>query len=71
FGDADSSTRQSYGQSTHGRRLPPIFVVGPEYRGTPPAGALVVRSTQRYLMVAGRILVDGADDLAAVHALQD
>lgn len=71
FGEADSSTRQFYGQSTHGRRLPPIFIVGPEYRGTPPVGALLVRSTQRYLMIAGRILVDGPGDLAAVHALQD
>ncbi|AHE52999.1 DUF1254 domain-containing protein [Sphingomonas sanxanigenens] len=71
FGDADSETRQSFGQSSHGRRLPPIFIVGPAYSGSVPAGALLVRSRQRYLMVAGRILTDGAADLPRVHGLQD
>lgn len=71
FGEADSSTRQSFGQSSHGPRLPPIFIVGPDYAGDVPDGVKVVRSTQRYLMVAGRILVDGAQDLPAVHRLQD
>ncbi|APL96057.1 DUF1254 domain-containing protein [Sphingobium indicum] len=71
FGDADSETRQSYGQSSHGGRLPPIFIVGPDYRGEIPKGVKVVRSAQRYLMVAGRILVDGSQDLPNVHRLQD
>ncbi|HUD91642.1 DUF1254 domain-containing protein [Sphingobium sp.] len=71
FGEADSETRQSYGQSSHGERLPPIFIVGPDYRGKIPTGAKVVRSTQRYLMVAGRVLVDGSLDLPNVHRLQD
>ena len=71
FGEADSSTRHSYGQSTHGRKLPSIFITSPDYRGATPAGALTVRSEQRYLMVAGRILVTGSNDLPAVHQLQD
>lgn len=71
FGEADSSTEQSYGQSSHGGRLPPILIVGPDYRGPTPKGALVVRSRQRYLMVAGRVLIDGAKDLPVVHQLQD
>ncbi len=71
FVEADSSTLQSYGQSSHGRRLPPIFIVGPDYRGMAPKGSLLVRSRQRYLMVAGRILIDGAKDLPLVHRLQD
>ena len=71
FGEADSSTRHSFGQSSHGGKLPPIFVVGPDYRGQVPEGAQIVRSTQRYLMVAGRILVDGPQDLPNVHQLQD
>lgn len=71
FGDADSETRQSYGQSSHGGRLPPIFIAGPDYRGEIPKGVKVVHSAQRYLMVAGRILVDGAQDLPNVHSLQD
>jgi hypothetical protein len=71
FGEADSSTLQSYGQSSHGGRLPPIFIVGPDYRGPTPRGMLLVRSRQRYLMVAGRILTDGPEDLPLVHRLQD
>src|SRR3546814_18137495 len=71
FGDADSETRQSYGQSSHGGRLPPIFIVGPDYRGEIPKGVKVVRSAQRYLMVAGRILAYGSPDLPNVHRLQD
>jgi hypothetical protein len=70
FGEADSSTLQSYGQSTHGHKMPAIFVTSPNYKGPTPKGALVVRSTQRFLMIAGRILVDGASDLPAVHGLQ-
>ena len=71
FGEADSETRQSYGQSSHGGRLPPIFIAGPDYRGEIPKGAKVVRSAQRYLMVAGRVLVDGSQDLPNVHRIQD
>jgi len=71
FGEADSSTHHSYGQSTHGRKLPPVFIVGPRYHGATPKGALMVRSDQRYLMVAGRILVARPEDLPAVHELED
>lgn len=71
FGEADSSTEHSYGQSSHGGRLPPIFIVGPDYSGPAPKGALMVRSRQRYLMVAGRVLIDGAKELPLVHRLQD
>ena len=71
FGEADSSTQYSYGQSTHGAKLPLIAVVAPKYMGPIPRGALVVRSRQRYMMIAGRILVNGEADLPAVHALQD
>ena len=71
FGEADSATRYAFGQSSHGAKLPPIFIVGPGYRGRTPPGAIVVRSQQRYLMVAGRVLIDGPKDLPLVHALQD
>ncbi|MDR7156734.1 hypothetical protein J2W40_003579 [Sphingobium xenophagum] len=71
FGEADSSTQRSFGQSSHGGKLPPIVIVGPDYQGQVPAGAQIVRSTQRFLMVAGRILVDGSQDLPNVHQLQD
>ncbi len=71
MGQADTSTTQSPGQRTHGSHLPPIFIQGPEQHESVPAGMMPVRSTQRYMMIAGRILVKGAGDLPAVHALQD
>jgi len=71
MGQADSSTDVALGQRTHGHLLPPVFIQGPGKRQRVPAGMVEVRSSQRYLMIAGRILVDGVQDLPAVHALQD
>ena len=71
FGQADSSTDQSFGQRTHGARLPPIFIHGPAYQGKVPNGMLGVQGRFRYVMIAGRILVNSQPDLTAVHALQD
>jgi hypothetical protein len=71
FGQADTSTEQSFGQRTHGAKLPPLFIYGPQSRGNIPVGMIGVASRYRYLMIAGRILVNGATDLSAVHALQD
>ena len=71
FGEADSSTLHTYGQRTHGPKLPPVFIVSPDYHGAKPRGALLVRSTQRYLMVAGRILVTDPRDLPRASALAD
>jgi hypothetical protein len=71
MGQADTSTVQSLGQSTHGAQLPPMFIFGPGYKGPIPAGMEGVRAHYRYLMIAGRILVNGATDLGTVHVLQD
>lgn len=71
FGQADTTTDVSLGQRTHGGRLPRVLLHGPSFRGKVPAGMIGVPSRQRYLMIAGRILVDGPVDLPAVHALQD
>jgi hypothetical protein len=71
MGQGDSSTDISLGQRTHGARLPPVFIHGPHYRGRSPKNHVPVRSRHRYLMIAGRILVNGAEDLPAVHSLQD
>jgi hypothetical protein len=71
MGQADSSTDVALGQRTHGAQLPPVFIQGPGKMQRVPAGMVQVRSSQRYLMIAGRILVDGPDELPAVHALQD
>lgn len=70
MGQADSSTDVALGQRTHGSHLPPVFIQGPGDRRSVPGGMIGVRSSQRYLMIAGRILVEGAADLPAVHVLQ-
>lgn len=70
MGQADSSTRQSLGQRTHGHLLPPVFIQGPGQHHRVPAGMVEVRSDQRYMMVAGRTLVAGPSDIPAVTALQ-
>lgn len=71
MGQADTSTDVALGRSTHGRQLPPIFIVGPAERAKVPHGMVAVRSSQRYLMIAGRTLVNGPADLAEAHRLQD
>lgn len=71
MGQADSSTDCSLGQRTHGGQLPPVFISGPDHDASVPAGMVHVRSRYRYLLIAGRVLVDGVSDLPAVHRLQD
>jgi len=70
MGQADSSTRQSLGQRTHGHQLPPVFIQGPGQHHRVPAAMVGVRSDQRYMMVAGRTLVSGPADIPAVTDLQ-
>jgi hypothetical protein len=69
---ADTSAEDSLGRRTHGSQLPPLFVHGPGYDGTTPEGMLAVRGFSRYVLVAGRILVDPSapGDVGAAHALQ-
>lgn len=71
MGQADSSTDVSLGQRTNGSHLAPVFIHGPGSHASVPTGMIEVRSSQRYLMIAGRILVEDADDLPTVHRLQD
>lgn len=71
FGQADTATEQSLGQRTHGAKVPPVFIYGPGYAGMIPPGMIAAPSRYRYLMIAGRILVNADADLPAVHALQD
>lgn len=71
MGQGDTSTDVSLGQRTHGRKLPPIFIHGPDYRGQLPADHLHICSRHRYMLIAGRIMVNGAEDLPVVHRLQD
>lgn len=63
------------GQRLTGTQARSFLVTPPGWTGTLPAGfdapgAHIVAPT-RWLWIIGRILVDGPQDLAAVHALQD
>lgn len=69
---ADSSAESSYGQRTHGGRLPPLLVQGPGHDAPVPDGMLDVRVPTRYCLMPARFLFDPSapSDLDAVHALQ-
>lgn len=58
------------GTRTHGNRPGRFLIVGPDWQGD-AAGLQVLRSPTRAVWALARILVDGPDDLPAVHALQD
>lgn len=68
----DTTSAQSLGQRTHGDKLPPLFLHDKNYRGEAPEGMVPVEVSTRYMLIAGRILVeDNEEDLARVHSLQD
>ncbi|MEH7275758.1 DUF1254 domain-containing protein [Neobacillus vireti] len=67
---SDSSADKSLGQRTHGGQMPPLFITGPNDEIPVPDGMEAVVSPTRYLLIAGRILVDGEKDLPKVHELQ-
>lgn len=46
------------------------WLVGPNWRGTAPAGVRLIRSTTNDVWMLARILVDGPADLAAAEAVQ-
>ena len=50
----------------------PLFIYGPNYWGRVPRGMIGVRSTNRYFLIAGRILVNPnlPGDYQSVYALQ-
>lgn len=73
IGYADTECDQCPGRRTHGAQLPPLLLHAQSFEGQIPPGMLSIPSRTRYLMIAGRILVEpgNPDDLAAVHRLQD
>jgi hypothetical protein len=72
IGYSDTETQLSLGARTHGGQLPPIFISGPGDETPVPHGMLQVASSTRYLLVAGRILVqpDEPADYEVVYDLQ-
>jgi hypothetical protein len=56
---------------THGGAARTLWLAPPGWSGAPPAGATPLRMAANDLWLLGRVLIDGAPDLPAVHALQD
>ena len=56
---------------THGGEARTLWLAPPGWQGTPPEGDTALRMAAHDVWLLGRVLVDGAPDLPAVHALQD
>ena len=61
----------SIGKRTNGSGAADYAVVGPGWQGDLPRGLKRIDAPTNAVWLLGRTLVDGPDDLAAVHALQD
>jgi hypothetical protein len=68
----DADNFDYIGTRVTGNRAGTYAVVGPDWKGTLPKGVKARSPAQtRWIFALVRILVDGTDDLPAVHALQD
>jgi hypothetical protein len=56
---------------THGGDARTLWLAPPGAHGEPPAGDTPLRMAANDIWLLGRVLIDGAPDLPAVHALQD
>lgn len=59
------------GSRTTGTQPGRYLLHGPDWRGELPPGATAIACPTHAVWLLGRLLVDGPDDLPAVHALQD
>jgi hypothetical protein len=59
------------GRRVTGTQAGEFVLLGPDGRGSLPAGARVIRAPTNDVWMFVRILVEGPGDVAAVHALQD
>src|SRR5207245_1793428 len=59
------------GRRTTGTAKRDFLVAGPDWHGRSPAGMTMIRSPTHAVWLLGRTVVAGADDLPAVHRLQD
>ncbi|WGS52688.1 DUF1254 domain-containing protein [Paraburkholderia sp. D15] len=69
--DFYSNTFFYAGHRTTGTAPQRYYVVGPEWKGTPPAGVQLVRAPTNDLYVNLRVQVDGPADVPAANAIQD
>ena len=71
FIDAYTNNFAIVGTRTAGGAGGRILLVGPGWRGTASPGVQVIRAPTPQVWLLVRILIDGPQDLAAVHGLQD
>ena len=71
FMDVFSNTFAMVGRRTTGTARREFLVTGPLWRGTTPSGMTVICAPTQAVWLLGRTLVVGAEDLPAVHRLQD
>ena len=69
--DAWTNVIADPGSRTLGDEGGRIVLAGADWQGDVPEGAVLYRSSTAMVWLLGRIEIDGADDLDAVHALQD
>jgi hypothetical protein len=71
FMDVFTNNFATIGRRTTGTKAQHYFVVGPDWKGTPPNGATVIRAPGNWVWVLVRILIQGPEELAEVRRLQD
>ncbi|WP_109525817.1 MULTISPECIES: DUF1254 domain-containing protein [Nocardia] len=71
FIDAWTDNFAYVGHRATGTGTGDFLLVPPDWDGTVPAGSTVIRFPTRVASILGRWACSGADDLPAVHALQD
>ena len=59
------------GRRAAGAAAADFFLVGPQWLGAAPMGMTMIRAPTNAVWALVRIMVDGPDELPAVHALQD
>ena len=71
FVDAWTNNFAYIGRRSTGTAEGTYLLAPAEYRGTVPEGMTEVRAPTLVFTIVGRVQVDGADDLPAVHDIQD
>lgn len=68
---ADLNTFAYVGRRISGTAARRVAIVAPDWRGAIPAADQVIRAPTRDIYLNLRVLVDGPEDLASAHAVQD
>jgi len=71
FLDIFTNNAACIGRRSTGTAAVTFLLAGPGWQGEAPAGTRLLRLPSNDIWALGRLLVDGEDDLPAVHALQD